>query len=400
MFGVQAAACVAAMCPSLSLANGIRLPDQDAEATARGEAFIATADNPAAVYYNPAGISQLDGHRVSDGAYTLSFTTEYQADGGRRIDSADAVHFVPSIHYTFSPSESALSYGLGAYSPYGLSIEWPEDSGFRSKSIRAAVTYMTLNPVIAWRITPELSIGVGATLNYARLELAQGLSTVPGRDEFEFDGNGFSAGLSAGILWRPAARHSFGLSYRGPTTIDLDGDTSVSMAPVGVVHSEAAAARFPFPQHLGAGYSYRPSPRWNIEIDAVWTDWSSVDTVQIRQATPVPGLVLNWHPSMYYCAGVTRYFERGWALSWGYFFNENSVPDETFNPLVPDQDRHFYSIGCSQEWRRLTWSAAYQLGYGPPRDVYGSAPSSAGQDADGQYSFLSHALSVSLGYRF
>ena len=31
-------------------AGGFRLPDQDAFATARGEAFAATADNPSAVY--------------------------------------------------------------------------------------------------------------------------------------------------------------------------------------------------------------------------------------------------------------------------------------------------------------------------------------------------------------
>jgi len=40
-------------------AGGFRLPDQDAFATAGGEAFAATADNASAIYYNPAGISQL-----------------------------------------------------------------------------------------------------------------------------------------------------------------------------------------------------------------------------------------------------------------------------------------------------------------------------------------------------
>jgi long-chain fatty acid transport protein len=43
-------------------ANGFRLADQDAFATARGEAFVATADNPSAIYYNPAGITQLEGN--------------------------------------------------------------------------------------------------------------------------------------------------------------------------------------------------------------------------------------------------------------------------------------------------------------------------------------------------
>src|SRR3989442_15758387 len=42
-------------------ALGIRIPNQDAEANARGNAFVATADNASAIYYNPAGITQLKG---------------------------------------------------------------------------------------------------------------------------------------------------------------------------------------------------------------------------------------------------------------------------------------------------------------------------------------------------
>src|SRR5258708_26419815 len=53
------------------LADGFRLPSQDAFATARGEAFAATADNPSAIYYNPAGITQLDGSNLRAGIYGL-----------------------------------------------------------------------------------------------------------------------------------------------------------------------------------------------------------------------------------------------------------------------------------------------------------------------------------------
>src|SRR5436190_19037192 len=45
--------------PAVSYGLGIRIADQDARATARGNAFTATADNPSAIYYNPAGISFL-----------------------------------------------------------------------------------------------------------------------------------------------------------------------------------------------------------------------------------------------------------------------------------------------------------------------------------------------------
>ena len=58
--------------PASPLALGIRLPDQDAFATARGNAFVATANDPSAIYYNPAGITQLDGSNVSLGMYGIT----------------------------------------------------------------------------------------------------------------------------------------------------------------------------------------------------------------------------------------------------------------------------------------------------------------------------------------
>lgn len=50
--------------PLACFGTGLPLPDQDTAATGRGEAFVATADNPSAIYYNPAGITQLSGQRA------------------------------------------------------------------------------------------------------------------------------------------------------------------------------------------------------------------------------------------------------------------------------------------------------------------------------------------------
>src|SRR5882762_7574294 len=53
--------------PQCGFGVGIRIVNQDAEAMARGNAFAATANNPSALYYNPAGISQLHGTQVQIG---------------------------------------------------------------------------------------------------------------------------------------------------------------------------------------------------------------------------------------------------------------------------------------------------------------------------------------------
>ena len=66
-------------------ALGIRIPNQDAEANARGNAFVATADNPSAIYYNPAGITQLKGHMLQGGVLNhIGLNYEYESGAGNR----------------------------------------------------------------------------------------------------------------------------------------------------------------------------------------------------------------------------------------------------------------------------------------------------------------------------
>jgi long-chain fatty acid transport protein len=158
-----------------------------------------------------------------------------------------------------------------------------------------------------------------------------------------------------------------------------------------------ASARLPFPQVIIAGYSFRPTPMWNLEVDIDWTDWDRVNTPVLKQASGNVPLPLRWESSWAVEAGVTRYFDNGLHVSGGYVYLQDSVPEEDFTPLVPDQDLHVFSAGVGGKHDRLTWDLTYQFSYGPGRDVAGS---SYGPTVTGHYTFIAHAFSVSVGWHF
>jgi long-chain fatty acid transport protein len=109
-------------------------------------------------------------------------------------------------------------------------------------------------------------------------------------------------------------------------------------------------------------------------------------------------LAFNWKPSWMLDFGVTRYLGDDWRISGGYMYSENSVPDGNFNPLIPDSDRHIFSLGVGKKFGKFSWDAAYQLAWGPSRSV-GSDATAFGLP-DGKYAFLSHALTINVGYHF
>lgn len=95
------------------MALGIRIADQDPFATARGNAFAATADNPSAIYYNPAGLTQLEGHHFRFGSYAISLNLQYTSPTGAQFDTKSRVDLVPQLYYAYGMKELPLALVWG-----------------------------------------------------------------------------------------------------------------------------------------------------------------------------------------------------------------------------------------------------------------------------------------------
>jgi long-chain fatty acid transport protein len=399
-------------------ANGFGLPDQDAFATGRGEAFVATADNPSAIYYNPAGISQLNGDNLRGGFYGIYYNPSYSPPAGNTYHTSYNLVAIPQLFYTHTFTNSMLSVGLGVYAPFGGNIDWPQNSDLSTAGTQGKLTYLSINPVIGLKLAPGLSIGGGVTANYVKMELEQGLVDPPSTRNinfYHFSGNAWSVGYNLGALWKPIDQISFGATFRSAATVDLGGRAEFEESASGVEDSTLPAhMNLTFPIVAVVGISYRPTPKWNLEFDANYTDWASFGTETINQQGNFPliasqnvPVTFDWQASWMYEFGVTRYFSRGWHVSAGYAFNQNSVPNTYYTPLAADLDRHFFSVGIGHDSKRFDFDLAYQFGYGPSHTVSGSNPTTPlGQAsgrlsvADGTYRFISNALILTLGMHF
>ncbi|MHB8521754.1 MAG: OmpP1/FadL family transporter [Limisphaerales bacterium] len=389
-------ALTAALCwPESAAGVGYRLPNQDPEGIARGNAFVATADNPSAIYYNPAGITQLEGQNAQAGIYLIKVGLTYDAPSGARVHNKSDFQPVPQLHYVFSPKDLPLSFGLGIYVPYGLSMEYPGDSPLRTAAIEGSLLYATVNPVLAWRINPALSVAMGPTLNLSQVRFERGISPLPATDLFKFKGDGFAAGFNAGIRWQPVEKWAFGAKYHSATAVDYEGHSeAIPYDPSG---SENTTANIRFPQFVVAGVSFRPTDKWNLEFDVDWTDWDSVKSIPFHGTFGGDQVFLqNGTSSFMYEFGVTRQLTRGYFCSVGYFYSEQSGPDSTFNPIIPDSALHLGGVGIGHRGKRWDWSLGYQFALGH-RNVANDTSNPA---ANGTYHILNHAVNLSAQFRF
>lgn len=150
-------------------------------ATALGGAYTATADDPFAVYYNPAGLTQIDAPLLSAGVTMLDpnlkahkFEVENK-DGGLNFgpsnttDESDNL-FVPHAGFAM-PINNQVSIGIAAYLPYGLDVEWNKNTDknpsaynwYHSYYMREVVT-----PTVAYKINDKFSLGFGVSIGKSK----------------------------------------------------------------------------------------------------------------------------------------------------------------------------------------------------------------------------------------
>lgn len=262
-------------------AAGIDTPDQGAQAMARGGAFAAKADDPSAIYYNPAGLAKLRGwNLLFDSAIRderLTFRRVDVDDAGNvarvfpEVRNSDAPFWQPLMAVTYDFGLRNATFAAGLYGPSANRYRsWPtcgpgveeqdtldycgdenDDSRYAPQRYLALrqdlfVAFPTVGG--AWRALPWLDLGAEfqATYNFVRVEQAMNSATgsLPVGDNHVFLGgkdggkltDPFTPAFMAGALVRPPLRvprgHGIevGLSWRSPFTLRPEGDIDIDLS--------------------------------------------------------------------------------------------------------------------------------------------------------------------------
>ena len=170
---------ISSVTPSTSRANGFRLLPQSAGAAGQGDAFAAQSDDPSAIFYNPAGMTQLDGVQFMGGALLIGGTTHFtnRATGVRSQGGlADTVATPLPMHFyltaNLKPVASALdmnalervTVGLGVFSPFGLKGRWPKNGPLNTSLTKVDLPLIEIRPALAIKLTEKFSFAAGADI--------------------------------------------------------------------------------------------------------------------------------------------------------------------------------------------------------------------------------------------
>ena len=377
---------------SAVMGGGFYLAGQSPEAVGKGNAFVATANTAAAVYYNAAGLSQIDSSSLQVGFYAVSVDVEARVGGGD-FDVDDDIQVVPQIYAAFRLNEKVV-LGLGVNSPFGLASDFGDNTSFRTTATRSEITYATVWTVASYQVNENLSIGGGFGFHHADVTLRRGVFPTPIGDELTLEGEDEAISWTVSALWQPSEKHSFGVVYRSETDFTLEGSAEL-VGPITPFRNDAQVD-FSTPATFAVGYSYRPNSKWNIEANVEWVNWDSLGTLTVEQDGGADSqLPFEYEDAFVYSIGAEYNFGNGYFARCGYNFIESAQPDEFFSPAVADADRQFISLGLGYKGENWSWDAAYQFGFSD-REV----DSALDPSVNGRFETRVHSFSTSVRYDF
>ena len=402
-----------------AFANGFKiLGVKSTKATAMGEAFIVQADDPTAIAFNPAGLTQVEGSQFSAGFTITNGWVEHRSSQGVKEDILDKWQTIPYCFITTNLSNKGnITLGLGITAPNGLSTEWSQTGFARYVATFSELVVIDINPSIAYKIADNLSMGMGISCYYSTAVLGGiadygNLVGLPGAldGEAKLEAKGYSWGYNFGVLYKLNERHSFAATFKSPFTIEYEGDSKYTNIPdfmgLGPSFDSDLETAIDFPAIVVLGYAYHPTDRLKLEFNLDWTNWETLDHVTVD----FDSNLLSDFTYTYECENTFAYkfgleylVSEWFKLRAGYIYNENATPEEYWRPSLPDTDTHFACFGFGYKLRKVTLDGALQLIFFEDRSIDNNVDNnevSTSSSIDGEYKNFGIAFSLGVTYKF
>ena len=368
----------------------------ESSASGLGTAFAggaAAAEDATILWSNAAGMSRIRELQVVGAIHLIKPSIKFRNEssvaatlpapqplGGEGGD-AGGVNVVPNLYF-IAPIGPQWSVGLGLNSPFGLVTEYDGDWIGRFQAIKSSIKTINVNPAVAWKPMPRVSVGLG--LNYQRID-AEFTNKIPpaaisGLDSTAVvEGADSAWGWNAGVLWALDDKTRAGAHYRSSIDYHITGTVKSSNPVIAAAFNSDITSDVKLPAILNLSYFATLNERWDVMADAQWTQWSTIQTLSFVRAS---GTVLSSTPENFkdtwkIAIGTHYRYNSAWLLRGGIAFDQSPVNDVDRTPRLPDADRTWLALGAQYRVSQnvtIDAGAAYVLVKKATINNVGSAP--------------------------
>ncbi len=412
---------------SRAFSGGYMVPHQSARALGLSSAVTAGISDPSAVYYNPAALGEVDGNSLIISGTYVNVRNSVE-NSGRRARNKHDDNSLATLFAKYHLPNSDFTFGIGAYSPFGLATTYESDfTRFAAERTELKTIYIT--PAAAWHPSKYFSIGAGASFVHASGLFSRGLCLDPitsctapigleGRLRLTDNANAFAYNI--GALIKPTDNIKVGFSYRSRVDLRFDAADVKLRGTFSTVSTKADIRPIPLPPVINTGVFWQVRPNWGAELVYEYTRWSefknfnatfSPSPTFLPLGIPISGFSFpeDWKNTSTLRFGSYYALNKNWELRGGLAVEESPIPNHTLNPAIPGADLLTLNAGLGYKWEKLSLDLGYMAVFYKNRRVTNNEleglPATnplgfAGTPGKDKYETFNNFVTVSLGYRF
>ena len=403
-----------AMASVSAMGAGFGLYEASARGLGMGNGLVGSTGDASANYYNPANLTELSAPSVMVGMTLINPFCDVTVDGQRQA-KMDAGWFPPPHAYIAVPVMEDLVLGLGTFCEYGLGTKYDNDWALNMDTTETTIQQFTINPNIAYRITDDWSVALGARMSYLTFEnYKTPFDIAPlGYIRTHLEGDDFNCGYELATSYKVTDDLSLGLVYRSRINHRVEGDldaqkhgAAAALAPL----DGDASAKLVLPSSLTMGANYEFTESFRSGVSLTWTEWSTINHIDFRLPNNSLGQNksytedLNWRNAWRVGFGFEYDFTDYLAGRIGYTYDMDPANKNKGTTMLPSGDRHIIGFGASykflESWR-VDLGYSFIIMESETRMVHAGNDVTGYRDhrfeCDNSYS---HLISASVAYTF
>ena len=363
-------------------AEGFGLTEWSSRGLSLAGGLVGRADDPSALAYNAAGITQLPGTQIMAGFAVIApmGTISTEHEGGYSKDTTTKPNVWPAPHaYVTHQLNDRFWLGLGVFSRFGLGNEFAGNWVGRYNLTDVNFQTVSFVPTVAFKVNDVLSLAAGLDIMYASFGMGQQIPTltlgggfIPQKgddNKLDIAGTGWGVGAHVAAHFRLSDTVSLGLAYKSQVALNINGEADFATHGSNLLAERnqvphavdcGASSTVIMPDSFALGLSYKPLDNLSFEVGTVWTRWSTFDSLDISFDSGYDAKsIKNWRDGWNFNASV-EYEPLDWlALRAGIWY-ETPVTNETYAEfMVPSYGRTGASVGLGFTWGNWKLDLAY-----------------------------------------
>jgi long-chain fatty acid transport protein len=395
--------------PSTARAGGFEIYEQSPAGVGTAGAQTAVVDDSAAIYYNPAKMAYIRGWSGMVSVQTVNSITKITAPAGQGANAeSNEWNGIPSL-YGVQRIGSRFAIGLGGFTNMSENFDYQTSNNFAGRFLGTYIKLVTLTiqPTVAFRPLPWLSLGVGLDIVPSSIDLKQAVNFGSAEGGVHTSGTATGVGGNLGLYIRAVPRWlDLAFTYRSAVDLDFEGKAAVTVPPeLSMMASsmQNMKTNITLPHNFTFAVGSHLAPHLSVDFDAHLVLWDVVKSLTLTLTDPnappgTPATVQGQDLSFRMSYGLRLGFELRFAdekvrLRVGGGYERTPVPRASLRPLSADADRGLFGIGIGYHAEFIGVDISYLLAFLPTRV-------SADPTYPATYDSIGHIISVGAALHF